>query len=104
MPARRTPWSIALAELLTDGEWHTLDELIDHAGDLVPPGVALRRGETDRARQYTGVGPTRFTDDSRIERGRHITIERATRWPVQSGKWQVRTGPDGRRQWKAVDK
>lgn len=38
-----------LVDLLEDGEWHVLEDILAEAGKLVPPGVAIRRAEKRRA-------------------------------------------------------
>lgn len=51
MPTPRAPWTVKLLEVLADGRWHTVDELVDTAGPLVPPGRAARVAESRRAWQ-----------------------------------------------------
>lgn len=46
----KTPWAIALDELLSDGQWHDGLRAVREAEKKITPGVAERRAESDRAR------------------------------------------------------
>ena len=47
---------MVISELLSDGEWHDLIEVL-HAGmKVVPPGEATRRTERERTSSYTSRG------------------------------------------------
>lgn len=45
---QRTPWTTRVLEVLADGEWHTLEELVEAAGPLIPPGRATRQAHYSR--------------------------------------------------------
>lgn len=65
MPTPRAPWTAKVLELLADGRWHTVDELVDAASPLVPPGRAAREAERCRVAQQldrTGTTTPRIFD------------------------------------------
>lgn len=43
----------AVLEVIKDGEWHKIEEVIDKVSPLVPPGVAWRHAEKKRQNYYT---------------------------------------------------
>lgn len=49
-----SPWRSRVHEILADGEWHVLDEVVRDAMRFVPPGKAYRAAEANRLRQYSG--------------------------------------------------
>lgn len=51
MSGRSSAHGDKLRQVLSDGLWHTLDELVDVTGDLIPEGRAERRAETERQRR-----------------------------------------------------
>ena len=46
-----------LVELLVDGNWHDLEQVLAEVGKLVPPGQAMR--EMERSRRNNARTPTR---------------------------------------------
>lgn len=98
-----TPWGKAVDAVMADGDWHSLDELVDAAGHLIPPGVAIRRGEAEQARfRTTGTGPSINSDDRRDARGRRQTIRGIGRARLASGKWERRIEADRRAAYRLV--
>lgn len=100
------PHTVAILEILSDGQWHTRDELIAKAGVKIPPGRAVRKAEGERSRQRarpTKSGKTlrrpEFSDDHTIAVGRKLLvgqtlsnlsglehkIEHGTRWVRRPG-------------------
>lgn len=92
------PWTRRVREILSDGEWHTYDELVAAAGPLVPPGRARRDAEKHRLRRsgvpvrvYQRVGELEVGRRSivvrsirQLERGRHVeTVDRRARIRVE---------------------
>lgn len=62
----RVPWSLAIRDVLADGEWHDREELIAVGKRAVPPGIAYRRFERQRktaARYRNEPGATRRGDE-----------------------------------------
>lgn len=51
MSGRMSPHGRRVRELLSDGEWHPLEEVYRVAGPVIPPGQAYRRAEYNRVRQ-----------------------------------------------------
>lgn len=83
-----TPWTAAMDDLMADGHWRTLDELVDAVGPLIPPGVAHRRGELAQARaRTTGTGPVQTSDDQRDRRGRREILRSAVNDRVRRHVW-----------------
>lgn len=85
----RSPHGRAVDEVLADGEWHTLDELVARCGPMVPPGVALRRAEGGRkaALRYKGLVPGERqygTRDDAMVVGRRSVIVNVLRLRVGS--------------------
>lgn len=52
---RLTPHTARLREILSDGKWHSRDELIAKCGPLVQAGQAMRRREKSRKNQRKEV-------------------------------------------------
>ena len=83
MPTPLAPWTARCLEVLADGCWHTLDELVDAAGPLIPPGRAEREAEHQRIRMLNqrGTGPRprdpgqRWADP--IDSGRRAIVRHA---------------------------
>lgn len=88
-PPPRTPWSIAIRRLLSDGEWHDRDELLAVASRAVPPGVAWRRAEQHRIQtarvQRSPMVRVRGDVFSAIKVGEHRVAYDALRRTVQTG-------------------
>ena len=76
MAMRRTAWSAKILEVLSDGEWHTYDELVDSAGPLVPPARAIREAEKNRARNVSANGVPSPTKRAWARRGEPLEIGR----------------------------
>lgn len=45
-----SPWSARMDDVLADGEWHELEEVLAAGVKIVPPGMAYRKGEWNRLR------------------------------------------------------
>lgn len=43
-----TAWALKVLDELADRQWHLLEEVLAAAAATVPPGIAYRRGETNR--------------------------------------------------------
>lgn len=56
-PNALAPWSLRLLDVLGDGQWHSRDELVGKAGQLIPPGRAMRMREAERARIAAAAPP-----------------------------------------------
>ena len=50
MATPRSPWTARMDEVLDDGEWHELEEVLAAGITMVPPGRAYRKGEWNRLR------------------------------------------------------
>lgn len=82
------PWSKAIAVVLADGGWHAIEDLVAVGVPLVPPGVAYRKGEAERARRRRdGVAGPRSRGDrsTSIEVGARHLVRKAIRDSVRSG-------------------
>jgi hypothetical protein len=58
MATRRSPWMTKVYELLADGNWHDLEQLLEAAMPLVPPGVARRQAVHARDKWRENHGHT----------------------------------------------
>lgn len=85
-----SPWATKVLERLADGEWHTLDELADHAVAAVPPGVAFRAGERNRRRIITNTVRSRGDDRTSITTGARVKVREAINVRVHQGTLQRR--------------
>lgn len=86
-----------ILEVLADGEWRTLDELVRAAGPLVPPGRAARWAEADRVRSNAKTSAAlrpRVRPADEIAVGRRDIVRRSMRGLVRAGK--VQRGATGR--------
>lgn len=77
MSGPRAPWTVRIVEVLADGEWHALDELVRVEGALIPPGQAARDAESKRleksARRHGAPRPrTRPGDPTEVGRRQMI--------------------------------
>ena len=54
MPTPRSVWTVAAAEWLADGEWHSFEEVREVASKSVPPAAAIRKRRANAARQRVG--------------------------------------------------
>lgn len=89
-----------LDEVLADGNWHALDELVDAAGPMVADGRALREAEAERARANGHTGPrTRGDRDRVVAAGRRRLIRQTLRNMATHGTVERRT-IDGRLQYR----
>lgn len=79
MPTPRAPWTVRFLEVLADGRWHTLDELVAAAAPAVPPGRAHRSAEQHRARMKRTRGTTgervREYADPATTGARHVVLD-----------------------------
>lgn len=51
MPTPLAPWTLRMDEVLADGEWHELEQVLAAGVKMVPPGMAYRKGEWSRTRR-----------------------------------------------------
>lgn len=102
-------------ELLRDGKWHDLDPIIADVGQLVPPGMAIRRAEESRrgSSQYDSrglkaeeVGPRKRprTTEQLIRFGRRAIVYPILSPKHEAGPFERRDLADGRRQVRMVRK
>lgn len=80
-----TAWGTKIDELLADGEWHELDELLAASMELVPPGAAYRTGERHRRERRGNDRTVRTTQQGTIAAGRRRTVYDAIRSRVRHG-------------------
>jgi hypothetical protein len=66
----------AILELLADGRWHDRDQLLEAAAAVVPPGLASRTAERNRARPGRPAERTSGRQDDVIASGAR-TVARA---------------------------
>lgn len=96
-----TPWGRLLNEKLAadPDRWWNLDQLVDTAAHLIPPGQAWRIGEAEQARyRTTGTGRPRSSDEARIRRGRRTILRKLANGRVRRHAWKT-TLIDGARHW-----
>lgn len=87
MPNPKSAWRARLEEILADGEWHRLDDLVRAAGPLVPEGKAVRRGERERVRTRLVPGERERCDrDTAVATGRRDIIRRSLADMVSQGQ------------------
>lgn len=87
----RTPWGEAAWAVLSDGKWHHLDDVREAGVRAVPPGVAFRYFERDRAANQKRKGvtsPRLMTSDAAIRRGAMLIAKNAMQGPIRSGAWE----------------
>lgn len=94
-------WSAALDELLADGAWHALDDIVEAVGERVPEGHAVRTAERHRrACQHAAAERTRGTRDSVVRTGRRAILSAAL--GKRAGRGTVeRRRVDGRLEYRA---
>lgn len=59
MPRHRadaTPWYHRILEVIEDGEWHDVSDIVSLVAPMIPPGMAWRRAEHNRERSYKERG------------------------------------------------
>lgn len=61
MATAPSQWALKVLDVLADGEWHPLNEVLDAATPYVPPGIAARHAE--RGRINHGGPPHRSKGD-----------------------------------------
>lgn len=82
MAVTTTPWGLAVDRILSDGEWHSSEEIIASAGASVPPGVAYREGERRRG----SVAPrVRGDQESALAAGARSRVRDALHSRVRTG-------------------
>lgn len=81
------PWTRKITELLADGEWHDREQVLAIGAAAVPPGIAFRRGELDRARKRPlGPGPrVRGDRATSIATGARTIVQRTIDNQVRQG-------------------
>lgn len=91
-----TPHGVAVDKLLSDGDWHSFDEIIGVVAATLPSGVAFRKaesrrlGELRRARSkgvpegtYSRRGPV----DSSVAVGHRMVARELVSSRVVRGRW-----------------
>lgn len=79
---------------MADGNWHTLDELVDAAGAAIPDDMAKRRAIAKNNTGRTGVDP----DNA----GRRAIMTRTAGGRVRRGTWETRMAAGKPREWRIV--
>lgn len=64
-----SPWGLRILDLLADGQWHVIGQVVDEAAMTVPPGVAYRRGENMRRSRGGPVERAQGGADTAIRTG-----------------------------------
>jgi|SRR5581483_11651518 len=87
MAVTTTAWGARLDELLADGEWHELEEVLAAIMPLVPPGVAYRVGERRRLmKRSTAPAQRHHGDDAAsVAAGRRTIAKDAVRARTRHG-------------------
>lgn len=88
-PARRR-----ILEVLADGRWHLVEDVLSAAGGAVSPGQAWRAGEANRTRMNPGPRH-RGDDDTSIAAGRRAIATKALGALIRQGR-VVRRGHEVR--------
>ncbi len=116
MAVPKRPWSQRMREILADGQWHAMTDLVLDAGKLIPPSYAIRTAERIRTTGQRAAdrdnesrrrrGPRTVTQDEAIRSGRRALLSNAIRsWTdidIEVGIGErgriekVRIKPDGR--------
>ena len=76
---------------LSDGDWHHIDDVREAGVRAVPPGVAFRYFERDRAANQKRKGvtsPRAMSSDAAVRRGAMLLAKNAMQAPVRSGAWE----------------
>lgn len=86
MGATTTAWGARVEELLADGRWHALEDVIAAAAKLVPPGRAYRKGEWNRARRGNAPAQRRLgTRETAVATGARIIAKKAVEDRLRNG-------------------
>jgi len=100
------PYARRLDEILSDGGWHTVDELVAQVGPLIPEADALRISERERTQkqQARGHNTARQRGDraTAVAAGRRRRIVSALSKRRRHGHATSRTNPDGTTSWRAA--
>lgn len=96
-----TPHGRVVDDLVADGAWHDLDELVAAAGPHIPPGVAWRAADREYSTRnpQRGAAPRRSTDESLIATGARRMVAAIAWMRVRYGRWETAV-IDGRRHWR----
>lgn len=71
------------ADLLSDGEWHQITEVIDHMGHYIPHGKAIRAWENDHPSPRGTV-----TTEGKVLAGRRRIARSIVGNNVRGGFWE----------------
>lgn len=91
-----TPWGAAARDLLADGDWHTLDEIVAHVGHLIAPGVAHRATERKRrlnAGRRGSATVERTPTPETVATGRRLVVSDGLGGRVRAGYVERSEGP-----------
>lgn len=80
--AKASVWHRKLLDILSDGEWHDYEQLIQECAPMVPPGLAWRKAEQNRLKYYERekreAEPRHYGDRTNtILTGQRAVIQRA---------------------------
>lgn len=88
-PANSAPWTLAIFEMLSDGEWHEIRDVTYHASRFVPAGIAYRRYEIELVNQrLTLPADAAVAAERGIKRGTWSKASRAIADAVRRGRIQ----------------
>lgn len=79
------PWYLEILNIISDGAWHDVNDVVSRVSPMIPPGTALRNAENNRARFYKlrgeEVRPRKHGNTmTAVQAGqRHILIETIAR-------------------------
>jgi hypothetical protein len=79
MSANSKPWTVAIQDLLADGEWHTVDEALT---------VGAAQVDDARALQEMGSKQTSQPEERRLQIGRRNVAQQAITGMLRFGKAQ----------------
>lgn len=85
-----SPWRARVHEILSDGEWHDLEQVVRDAMRLVPPGKAYRQAERNRKRQHPGPR-TRGDEGTAIHSGQRQLVMSSVHAAVRRGVLERRS-------------
>ena len=99
-----SPHGLKAREVLLDGEWHPYEEVRAAVMRVIPPGMAIRKAESERlaeARKRSKRGRPPLTQERTVSRSSDFLIEygrsRIANDVLKAEPYEVRTEQDGSR-------
>lgn len=91
-------------ELLSDGQWRGLLEIVGALGHLIPPERAARKYEQFSYRHSRSAKFRRVDDDGKVERGRICLLRNMIKDSSRQGFIEIECSPDGLHRYRITDR